>query len=578
MKKIFIALMSVILMLNFNVVFAANGLVKLSDVKYSSDENFEKVEMNFSTNVGEPVVKKFENPKRLVIDFNSSEVGTYKRTVAVGSSQLKQVRIGQFNPTTVRVVLDLNKDIKHEVVKNGTTYIINIQKDKTVSNNVSVAASVVPSVTPVSETVTPKTGPSEPVREVEKNKVSIEYKKQDSDEYVKIRVNEYKGYNIFRIKNPDRIVVDIPNSFFEEGSNTIRINGSCIKMVRHSNFTKKSSRVILDVSKNPNYEVVEERDGLKIVVKKNTNYSKEPGSISYVTSGDRVWLKINKTGFTNRQGVNISDYTERYDNTNKTYTLTFDREIANLKNEVLNIDDKYIKKIEVVNNEQTDNTSIIFWAKDDLVYNVMSRDKARDTAITILKKATKKQNLVVIDAGHGGKEEPGAICNLFYEKHLNLDIALRLEDCLKKRNVNTYMIRNSDTYVGLYERANIANKLNARLYMSIHNNAFGQDANGTETLYNPNNKDENISVSSRQFASAVQNKLIQSLGTVNRGIKQRPNLVVLKYTTMPSALAEVGFITNAKELEKLNDNNFRQKAAEAIADAICDTLEKLENT
>ncbi|MBP5427164.1 MAG: N-acetylmuramoyl-L-alanine amidase [Clostridiales bacterium] len=581
MKKLFMVVVGFIVVLSASITFAADGLVGLCNVKYLEDENDGKVIVNFSDSVGEPVVRKFEDPKRLVIDFNQSSTKDATKTIEVGNAQIKQVRIGQFNPTTVRIVLDLNKDIKYDIQRKGATYEIVVPKDKPICESNSKESPVItPSAAPVVVKQSKPSPMAKPIEhkkdDMEKNKVSIEYKKLDNDEYAKIKVTDYKGYNIFRIKNPDRIVVDVPKSFFEEGSNKIRINGSCIKMIRHSNFTHTSSRIILDVARNPNYEVVEESDGLKIVVKKNTNYSTEPGKISYVTSGDRVWLRINKTGLTNREGANISDYTERYDTANKTYTLTFDKEIANLKDEVLNIDDVYMKKIEVLNNEQTEKTNIIFWAKDDFAYNIISREKTRDTAITILRKATKKQNLVVIDAGHGGKEEPGSICNLFYEKHLNIDIALRLEECLKKKNINTYMIRNGDNYVEIHERANIANKLNARLYISVHNNSFGSEASGTETLYNPNNQDENVSIQSEQFARILQDHLIKVLGTKNRGIKKRPNLVVLKQTTMPSALVEVGFISNEKDLELLNDNKFRQKAAEAMADAVEEMLRNLD--
>ena len=130
--KIFILIVSFILVLNCSVAFAANGLIRLSDVRYSEDENFGKVIINFSANIGETVVKKLENPKRLVVDFSNSETKISKKTVAVGSGQVKQVRIGQFNPTTVRIVLDLNKDIKYEVLKNGSTCVISIPKDKVV--------------------------------------------------------------------------------------------------------------------------------------------------------------------------------------------------------------------------------------------------------------------------------------------------------------------------------------------------------------------------------------------------------------------------------------------------------------
>lgn len=601
--------LSFVIVLCLNVSFAANNLIGLKDVTYEENEKYEKITVSFTGNVGETIEKRLDSPKRLLVDFSQSELVLKKRNVEVNSKTIRQIRLGQFTPTTARIVLDLNRDIKYEVSKNGTYYSISIPKPveiekEGINNNSSKeqSAKKTDKGSKQEQLIDVKTKKEEkdkievisnkdnndnqtkvinmePNKTKEQqtvmNKIAIEYKKIDIDEVAKIKVANYKGYNVFRIKNPDRIVIDIPNAYFEEGNNKIRINGEFIKLIRHSNFTKTSARIILDVLKNPNYDISEESDGIKITVKRNANYSTQVGKVNYIKSGDRVWLKINKTGFTDRQGNNIANYTERYNSAKKIYTIVFDKDIANLNDEVLEIDDNYLKKIEVINNKQTQKTKIVFWAKDDFAYNIMSREKAGDTAITILKRATKKQNVVVIDAGHGGPEEPGSMCDLFYEKHLNLDIALRLEECLKKKNINTYMIRKSDVYVSVYERANIANKLNASLFVSIHNNSFGQEANGTETLYNPNNKDENINIQSKKMASIVQNNLIKALGTRDRGIKERPNLIVLKHTTMPSVLTEIGFLTNPKELELLNDNNFRQKAAQAIADAIEEMIKSL---
>ena len=74
----------------------------------------------------------------------------------------------------------------------------------------------------------------------------------------------------------------------------------------------------------------------------------------------------------------------------------------------------------------------------------------------------------------------------------------------------------------------------------------------------------------------IQKEMVSALGTTDRGIVERPNLVVLKATKMPAALAEVAFLTNSDDLSKLKTEAFRQKAAQAICDAIVKALEEIK--
>ncbi len=638
-NKIFMIVVSLVVFLSFDGVYA-NSLIGLKNIEYITNEGVENVKLSFSENIGEVDVKRFDKPDRIIIDFLQAELRLKDTSVSVDSSNIKKVRSGQFMPTTVRVVVDLEKDVKYSVVKDGKYYTISIQNkddanglsrldDKKQESNSKISENKVDKSTenkieneaednqatenkvqnkedkpiegkvenkaedkPVVENKVqnkedkPIEGKVENKAAIENkvqnkvnkkqnkafNRVFVEYKKQGEYEVAKIKVNSYKGYNVIKLKNPDRVVIDIPNAYLEEGNNTIKVDGEIIKSIRHDNVTKTSARVILDILKDSVYEILEEKDGLKVLVKKSVK-SKDttPGKISYSISGDRVCLKINKLGFTNNEGKNISNYNEKYDIKNKTYTIIFDKDMANLKDEILKIDDKYLNKIEVINTKHK--TKIVFFAKGNFLYEVISREKTEDTVILILKKSAKKKKIVVIDAGHGGKEDPGAVYKLFNEKHMNLDIALRVEECLKKKNISTYMTRKSDVYLSTYERANIANKLNASLFVCIHNNAFtNEEAKGTETLYNPNNSDDNVSISNKKFAVIMQNNMIKALGTVDRGIKERPNIAVLRKTTMPGVLVEVGFLTNPEEFKLLNDGAFRQKAAQAIADSIEEML------
>ncbi len=219
---------------------------------------------------------------------------------------------------------------------------------------------------------------------------------------------------------------------------------------------------------------------------------------------------------------------------------------------------------------------------------------------------------VVIDAGHGGKD-PGAVSGSVKEKDITLSVAKRLGALIKERypNVKIIYTRSGDTFVELKRRAEIANKNNADLFISIHvNSAKNRSANGSETFvmgseksssnfevcqlensvitleedyssnysgFDPSNPESYIIFSllqnshleqSLMFAQMIQNSAAKGPIEYGRGVKQA-NFLVLWMCTMPSVLVELGFISNKKDCQILSDKNHQQKMAENIFNAFC---------
>ena len=218
---------------------------------------------------------------------------------------------------------------------------------------------------------------------------------------------------------------------------------------------------------------------------------------------------------------------------------------------------------------------------------------------------------VVIDAGHGG-HDPGCHGASAHEKHVTLAIAKKLAEQLQQRfpGLKVVLTRDKDVFIPLYERADIANKHNADLFISIHCNAMpGNNGGtyGTETYvmglhtaqynlevakrenaaillednyqknydYNPNSPEGHIMISmfqnaylkqSLQFAELVENKLNLQAKRKSRGVKQA-GFVVLKATAMPSVLVEVGFLTNPAEEQFLNGQYGQDQVAGAMLEA-----------
>ena len=176
------------------------------------------------------------------------------------------------------------------------------------------------------------------------------------------------------------------------------------------------------------------------------------------------------------------------------------------------------------------------------------------------------QNTIAIDAGHGG-HDPGAIgVNNLREKELNLSVALKVETRLKQKGIQVIMTRRDDTFLSLDERVSKAVNSYADTFVSIHANSASASASGTETYYSTA---ATRADNSKQLATFIQNRLYPALGTQNRGVKSQ-TFRVIHANPLPAALVELGFITNTSDGSKLASEEYRNKAAEAIALGIQD--------
>ena len=187
----------------------------------------------------------------------------------------------------------------------------------------------------------------------------------------------------------------------------------------------------------------------------------------------------------------------------------------------------------------------------------------------------RRDNLVVLDPGHGGKDT-GARGAYINEKDVNLTIALKAGELLKHKGIEVEYTRTTDIYLELTkerdEISEIANRLNPGLFVSIHANAAKNNpaAQGTETYYYAPVDNDLLFLQldeRKSLAENLQRRLIAKLGRPDRGVKQSPYWV-LQNTTMPSALVEVAFLSNAEEEMLLQQEYFLDLAAEAIAEGI----------
>lgn len=226
--------------------------------------------------------------------------------------------------------------------------------------------------------------------------------------------------------------------------------------------------------------------------------------------------------------------------------------------------------------------------------------------------------IVVIDAGHGGKDV-GALGHKVREKDVNLAVALKLGDLIesKMKDVEVIYTRNTDKYLTLQERAQIANKSKGNLFISLHCNSLDKRNKKRKTIQGASTytlglhkSDDNLEVAMREnsvialekdyavtyqgfdpnstesyiifeisqnvhmeqsvdFASRVQQEFVTTAGRVDRGVKQA-GFLVLARTSMPAVLVELDFICNPTHEKFLGSESGRNKMAQALYNAFYD--------
>ncbi|MBW4554674.1 MAG: N-acetylmuramoyl-L-alanine amidase [Trichormus sp. ATA11-4-KO1] len=175
--------------------------------------------------------------------------------------------------------------------------------------------------------------------------------------------------------------------------------------------------------------------------------------------------------------------------------------------------------------------------------------------------------LVVIDPGHGGKDSGAPGLGGLLEKDVVLPIGKKVASILEQNGVQAVLTRNSDFFVELQGRVDIAERANATLFVSIHANSVdGRPAvNGLETYYYE---------SGYRLAEVVHNNILQNIGTIKDRKVRKARFYVLRKSSMPSILVETGYMTGREDNPRLGTPEYQNRIAEAIADGILKYLQQ----
>ena len=230
-------------------------------------------------------------------------------------------------------------------------------------------------------------------------------------------------------------------------------------------------------------------------------------------------------------------------------------------------------------------------------------------SFSVIKNDTQKPFIVVLDAGHGGKDS-GNIGNGFVEKDIVLDVTLQIGKILEKvPGIKVVYTRKTDVLIDLYRRGPIANEVDADIFVSIHCDAFTNQAYGVGTFvmgvdksgknlntakkeneviflednyeeryagFDPNRPESLIGLTLMQeeyldqsitLAGLIQSNIVNNLKRKDRSVRSAP-FWVLHSSYMPSVLVELGFLTNNKEGPYVNSKKGRRELATQVANGI----------
>ena len=175
-----------------------------------------------------------------------------------------------------------------------------------------------------------------------------------------------------------------------------------------------------------------------------------------------------------------------------------------------------------------------------------------------------KARTVVVDAGHGGND-PGAVGAEYKEKDLNLAVALLLKAELEKRGLSVVMTKETDIFIPLLQRVNIADDAKAQLFISIHHNAATNHRARGYSVYAPRDCSKHPGAS-LVLAADIQYELQKLPQVVDRGVNFA-DFVVLR-ANMPAVLVELGFISNPTEELMIGAPSRQKIEAAAIAEGV----------
>lgn len=351
---------------------------------------------------------------------------------------------------------------------------------------------------------------------------------------------------------------------------------NCVIMKSSENKTPQSAKSETIIIEKPiqsiEKEAVEEIE-IKVDILQGNEDLKSSGlgykEVSYDLEKNTLILPKNLLEF------DISSFTCTDEYFNNKYTINLNADYSNLyKDNVYKINNEKIDNIEIITIDNK--TKIVFNEKDIYAYKI--NEYKEHIVIEVLNPKEVYEHIVVIDAGHGGKD-PGNVNNNVVEKTVNLNVSEKVRQMLENdSDIKVYVTRTSDTYPSFTDRVELGNKL-GDMFVSIHCNAMANNSSikGVQVFY-PNPADER-GRTSMKIAETFKQTMTENTGLSKKSADQTLgySLYVLRKTTVPACLIELGFLTNTYDAGILASQQGVDLMAGAIYKGIKISMEEILN-
>ena len=551
-------------------------------------------------------------PNRLVIDLQNSKFGISTSHQTINYSVLQKVRFGSHENNLSKIVLDVDKIDEYSVAQSKdrlTTYFaltsnFVIPDDSTQEKDYTLVASIgntiyIPEIKDndsKNENDDNKSGDNdnENIKDDDKTLTPEQIAKlakvtsvvySPTNEVTKIKIDGNYEFETVKLDDPKKFAIDIKGARLEvDGPTEIEPKNNNIVKIRFAQNKEDVVRIVFDLNENANANVKERSDYLQVyfdeIKVKNVVYE---AFDKYAT----LTLKnVKKSVFSSTEST-------RYNR----LTLSFSSSRFKTESESIESDDKFVKDIEVKASK------IVINFAGETIYDM--KQVGNDVVITISydKNNEKKKFVILLDAGHGGKDPGACYGSTEAERHLpenqektyTLAVMLKIKELLEDEDdIEIRTSRTTDVFIDRQGRIDyVLNNEDADMLVSIHINSAATKAySGTMVLYyNKPGEQKDYGITSKELASLIKNNIVEDTGLIDKGVVNRKDIWILEQnsagqiseaageespvTNLPAVLCELCFISNDNDHERLMDEDFQDAAANAIYKGILEAKEQM---
>lgn len=547
--------------------------------------------------------QQLTNPNRLFVDLDDAVLTTPKQSFLLKNNHLQNIKVAQFSshPKVVRIVFAADDKLtldKIRVLKNKNSLIFKMSEPESQNNYFSTIYSDEKwsnhTKTEYSKTFV--------MKEIEEKLISadVDYCNYDVNNKYSITSADIKNGHIvingigvlsmkqpFILNNPSRIIFDIPDSQVSKEISAKDYKLNATDSLKIGQFEQNTVRIVVTTPNPQKYKsiitpdlqnliIVEEKDiaGLKFDNKANISCIKsfknaDKTRTIEINANNPIYHSMNRTNSEMEfdlynvsspstdvlKDIPSSVIQSKTPVSSTSAKLSIPLDQSSKIKYILSLDGKTLK-ITYTEPNIAPAVNRIFTHERP---TITPPSKGANGLIGLVSVTAARGKTVVLDPGHGGIDV-GATRDGVFEKDINLAVAKKIKKYLMDSGVNVIMTREKDETVSLKARTDLSNSSNTDLFVSIHvNSTVGTQATGLETHW--------FKMEELSLARIAHQNMTKAVNSPDRGII-KSNFYVLRNTTKPSILLEIGFISNDAERKSLQDDTRQENTARSITNGI----------